>query len=225
METSRSLENIRRLLQLTVRSIFDTAEQTIILELLLKTPVLPVDRLAVMLGRSPDDVYKLCVPMEQAYMVQRYVRWASMEYWTSFAKLTDFGSKEYGARFKKKEYSINYRAFALAANLIISDMAKQIDQPIQESERKIYICLTCTTVDHEMTWSQLEVIDTWDPEHGFKCHRCSSDLALRDSEGPHLAQGRLNAQLQPFVELLSDIHVEELPASDLLGEKSPPIAL
>lgn len=66
---------------------------------------------------------------------------------------------------------------------IISHMAKQIDRPIEEAKREIYICHAYISG----TWTQLEVIDTWDPENGSKCHWCSSALALRNQRG-HTSQ-------------------------------------
>ncbi len=106
-------------------------------------------------------------------------------------------------------YYIDYRATIDAIKWKVYKLNKIVQgNTVPETERKEYFCGRCKS-----EWTQMEVLDGWDPQSGFKCHKCGWILTqeTENNRGGHEQSTKYHAQFRFITDLLPKLDEVIIP--------------
>ena len=91
---------------------------------------------------------------------------------------------------------------------------------VPEAERKEYFCKRCKS-----EWTQMQVLDKWDPKTGFLCHKCGWTLSHdpNNNRGGHEQSTKYHAQFKFITDLLPKLDDVIIPENTF--EKAHAVAV
>jgi transcription initiation factor TFIIE subunit alpha len=164
-----------------------------------------------MMGMQSKELHKLCGKLREDRFLAVYV--VALESTCSMLTLvrhTRSEAKEGQQRpINKTWYYIDYRATIDAIKWRVYRIDKAVQgNTVPLEDRKDFNCPRCKS-----QWTQMEVLDKFDPERGFLCHKCGFPLVrnAEDNRGGHEQSTRLNAQFRFITDLLPKIDLVVIP--------------
>ncbi|RKF59543.1 Transcription initiation factor IIE subunit alpha [Erysiphe neolycopersici] len=188
MELSKSL------IRSCMRSFYDT-KHILVVDALIIHSALRDDDLAYLMGMNLKELHKLCGRLNEDRFIAVHTR-AEQK-----GEQTRLMSRTY--------YYIDYRATIDAIKWRVYLMNKLVQgSTVAQDERKEWFCKRCKS-----EWTQIEVLDRWDPELGFLCHKCAFPLTHDpdNNRGGHEQSTRYHAQFRFITDVLPKIDEVIIP--------------
>ncbi|KAI1001900.1 hypothetical protein K3495_g6303 [Podosphaera aphanis] len=177
-----------------MRSFYET-KHILVIDALILHSVLRDDDLAYLMGMNLKELHKLCGRLNEDRFLAVHTR-AEQK-----GEQTRLMSRTY--------YYIDYRATIDAIKWRVYLMNKNVQgSTIPQEERKEWFCNRCKS-----EWTQIDVLDRWDPTAGFLCHKCSFPLTHDpdNNRGGHEQSTRYHAQFKFITDILPKIDEIVIP--------------
>ncbi|KHJ35344.1 putative tfiie alpha subunit [Erysiphe necator] len=188
------MELAKSLVRSCMRSFYDT-KHILVVDALIIHSALRDDDLAYLMGMNLKELHKLCGRLNEDRFLAVHTR-AEQK-----GEQTRLLSRTY--------YYIDYRATIDAIKWRVYLMNKHVQgSTIAQDERKEWFCKRCKS-----EWTQIDVLDRWDPELGFLCHKCSFPLTHDpdNNRGGHEQSTRYHAQFRFITDVLPKIDEVVIP--------------
>ncbi|RKF54423.1 Transcription initiation factor IIE subunit alpha [Golovinomyces cichoracearum] len=188
------MELAQSLVRSCMRSFYDT-KHILVIDALIIHSVLRDDDLAYLMSMNLKELHKLCGRLSEDRFLAVHTR-AEQK-----GEQTRLMSRTY--------YYIDYRATIDAIKWRVYLMNKNVQgSTIPQEERKEWFCKRCKS-----EWTQIEVLDGWDPQTGFLCHKCRFTLTHDpdNNRGGHEQSTRYHAQFRFITDLLPKIDEVIIP--------------
>ncbi|KAH7099650.1 hypothetical protein BKA62DRAFT_281947 [Auriculariales sp. MPI-PUGE-AT-0066] len=195
-------KTLQKLVTSTARCFYE-AKHIVVLDQLIRHPVLKDDELAGRLGLQLKDLTKVVAPLVNRRLVSRFQQNEQKE-----NKLRAVATSYYW---------IDYRMFANVVKWHISAMRKSIDHKLRnELENKGYLCPQCKRVYKTIEADQLFDMYTMQ----MRCADCKHDVIENDTsagvQGSSDRMERFNKQMAPITDGLKNVQaIGTLPAFDI----------
>lgn len=188
------MELAKSLVRSCMRSFYDT-KHILVIDALIIHSALRDDDLAYLMGMNLKELHKLCGRLNEDRFLAVHTR-AEQK-----GDQTRLMSRTY--------YYIDYRATIDAIKWRVYLMNKLVQgSTVAQDERKEWFCKRCKS-----EWTQIEVLDRWDPDLGFLCHKCAFPLTHDpdNNRGGHEQSTRYHAQFRFITDFLPKIDEVIIP--------------
>lgn len=190
------MELAQSLVRSCVRAFYET-KHVLVIDALIIHSALRDDDMAYLIGGNTKEIHKLCGRLKEARFLAVHTRPEVKE-----------GQQR---PMNRTYYYIDYRATIDAIKWRVYCIDKQVQgNTIPAQERKEYFCPRCKS-----EWTQMEVLDKFNPQGGFLCHRCDFPLQQHDlndnTRGGHEQSTKLNKQFAFITDQLPKIDNVVIP--------------
>ncbi|KAI2643283.1 hypothetical protein GGS21DRAFT_7384 [Xylaria nigripes] len=153
------------------------------------------DDLSYLMSMNLKDLHRICAKLRDERLLQVHVR----------PELREGQQRPTNRTY----YFIDYRQAIDAIKWRVYHIDKAVQGNAKPAtEKKEYFCRRC-----HAEWTQMEVLDKFDPTRGFTCHRCDAVL-ISDPEreaGGHEQSTKLNNQLRFITDMLPKLDAVIVP--------------